>query len=1082
MKSWFSKQQMLVFAFIAVIVVGITSPFWLWAVKSNKELNVLILDKTVPDQTYREHSGLTWLLNNEKYVTSDRERYSIETSYSGFVPKEGEKYEIRNLPKELEQYDVYYLADSYGVYEKEFYDENQQGERSEHLYGGLQEEEVEAIHQELLSNKGKTLIAEFNTFASPTSALAREKISNLLNVDWTGWIGRYFPKLEGEEVPTWVKENYEKLNGAWNFSGEGLVFVDSNDYIVVIEKNEFKGEGPSFQYTELGEKLLNNKKTDTDYSYWFDIISARDSDEILATYHLSVTKEGESKLEENGIPVTFPAVISHKNASYSAYYFAGDYADEGDIPSIYQTRGISNWRAVTQSDSFYWRVYVPMMKRILRHGLEPSDEQEVVELVTENGTSINSKTDKGSIQIQKDGKWEDLLIKGVNMGIAKPGYFPGETAITKDEYFRWFKMIGAMNANALRIYTIHPPQFYEAFYEYNKQAKKPLYLFHGAWVTEETLLEKQDAYDPSVVEEFQKEMRDIVDIVHGNALIPEKPGHASGSYTHDISPYVLGYIIGIEWDPSMVLNTDAVHSGMEQYKGDYFFTENATPFEAWLAVRMNDMASYEAETYNWQHSMSFTNWVTTDLLSHPAEPAEEEDMVSVDPNHIKKTDQFHAGLFASYHVYPYFPDFLNFEEDYVNYVDSSGEKNNYAGYLHDLKNAHEMPVVIAEYGVPSSRGLTHENVHGMDQGNHSEQDQGGINQKLFQTIVSENFAGGMVFSWQDEWFKRTWNTMDFDNPDRRPYWSNLQTNEQMFGMLGFSPSLLGKEMTLDGKDNDWRKSLIEPLTQSKDEDNLLTGMYVTSDAANIYVRLDYQQSINLEETPTYITFDTIGDQGQKKIPLRTGQSLSTTSGVDFLVTLAGKEESRMTVDSYYDSFYYQYGERLKLIPKETYPSEKENGVFHPIRLALNKPLTIPSTGKTYPFEAYETGKLLYGMGNPDEENYNSLTDVSISEDGKMVELRIPWLMLNIKDPSEKEIIGDMWESGLEGTRNIEGIYLSAFVPTENGLSVLPEMEGITDTISKTVVYKWNKWEQPVYSERLKDSYYIMKETYGGTKE
>lgn len=1081
MKSWFSKQQILIFGFIALILVIITSPFWLWIIKQNTELNVLILDKTVPDQTYREHSGLTWLLNNEKYITSNRERYSIQKGYSGFVPKEGEDYEIRPLPKDLGNYDVFYLADSYGVYEKEFYGDNQTGERSEHLYGGLQEEEVDAIHHELLSHKDKTLIAEFNTFASPTSASARDKVSNLLNVDWTGWIGRYFPELDGEEVPSWVKENYEKSNGEWNFSGEGLVFVNSNDYIVVIDKDDFTGEGPSFQYTTLGEKLFNNKKSDTNYSYWFDIISARNQDEIVASYRLSVTKEGESKLLENGIPITFPAVIQHQNASYSAYYFAGDYADEGDVPSIYQTRGISNWREIAQSDSFYWRVYVPMIKQILRHGLEPANDQEEVELVTENNLSINSKTDETSIQIQKDGKWEKLLIKGVNMGISKPGYFPGETAITKDEYFRWFKMIGDMNANAIRIYTIHPPQFYEAFYEYNQQAKKPLFLFHGAWVTEETLLETNDAYHPSVVNEFQKEMKDIVDIVHGKAEIPQVPGHASGSYTNDISPYVLGYIIGIEWDPGVVLNTDTVHRGTEQYKGNYFSTENATPFEIWLASRMNEMASYEAETYKWQHSMSFTNWVTTDLLSHPAEPAEEEDMVSVDPNHIKKTDQFQAGLFASYHVYPYFPDFLNFEEDYVEYVDQNGEKNNYAGYLHDMKEAHQMPVVIAEYGVPSSRGLTHENVHGMDQGNHSEQEQGEIDQKLFQTIVAEGFAGGMVFSWQDEWFKRTWNTMDFDNPDRRPYWSNIQTNEQMFGMLGFSPTSFGKEMTLDGRDNDWEKSMIEPLTQSKDEENLLKSMYVTSDEANLYVRLDYEESINLEDTPTYITFDTIGDQGQKQIALDNGQTVSTTSGVDFLATLAGKDSSRMTVDSYYDSFYFQYGEVLKQIPNVPYASKKENGVFHPLRLALNKELTIPSTGKTYPFEAYETGKLSYGSGNPKDHNYTTLTDVSISEDGKMVELRIPWLMLNVKDPSQKEIIGDLWKTGIEGAQNIEGIHLSAFVADDNHLTVLPESEEPSNSISKTVFYKWKKWEEPAYQERLKDSYYIMKETYGGIK-
>ncbi len=72
---------------------------------------------------------------------------------------------------------------------------------------------------------------------------------------------------------------------------------------------------------------------------------------------------------------------------------------------------------------------------------------------------------------------ENVLLKGVNMGIAKPGHFPGETAITKEEYFRWFKQIGAMHANAVRVYTIHPPAFYEAFYEYNEIAEQPLYLF-----------------------------------------------------------------------------------------------------------------------------------------------------------------------------------------------------------------------------------------------------------------------------------------------------------------------------------------------------------------------------------------------------------------------------------------------------------------------------------------------------------------------------------------------------------------------------------------------------------------------------
>jgi endo-1,4-beta-mannosidase len=112
--------------------------------------------------------------------------------------------------------------------------------------------------------------------------------------------------------------------------------------------------------------------------------------------------------------------------------------------------------------------------------------------------------------------------------------------------------------------------------------------------------------------------------------------------------------------------------------------------------------------------MSFTNWVTTDLLKHPSEPLENEDMVSVNPNHIKSSKKFSSGSFASYHIYPYYPDFLNYEKSYLNYTDSNGQKNNYAGYLNELRSAHQIPVFVAEFGVPASRGLTHKNAYGMN--------------------------------------------------------------------------------------------------------------------------------------------------------------------------------------------------------------------------------------------------------------------------------------------------------------------------------------------------------------------------------
>ncbi|MED4227573.1 hypothetical protein [Neobacillus cucumis] len=1074
------KKSIYLVVYSILLLVVVTSPFWLWKLQPAKNLNVLIVDKTVPNTSYREHKGLVWILNNAKYFKNGTTPYSNENDYKGFEPKGNQNYTVVPLPKDLGKYDVFYLTDQYGVYKQEFYGQNPTGNKSAKIYGGLKLSEVNQIKKALTASKKKTLIAEFNTFASPTSDRAKEEISNLLNVEWSGWIGRYFSDLNSSEVPEWVKENYLKQGKKWAFSGEGFVFVSKNNYIVVIGKDDIQDSGLHFKLTSQGKKLFSENIKGT-YQYWFDVIEAKNKQEILANYQLPISDKASEKLKGYGIPSEFPAVIYHKNARYSSYYFSGDYADEEDVPGIYQTKGLDKWKKTFGfKQSFYWTAYVPMMKDILKNGLKQVEPQEKVELVESNGIKTNSKTNDSYIQIQKNGKWQNFLIKGVNMGIGRPGYFPGETAITKEEYFRWFQEIGAMNANAIRIYTLHPPQFYEAFYEYNQIAKKPLYLFHGTWVNEENLIKTQDAFAKVNVDDAKLEIRNMINIIHGNANLAKRPGHASGVYKYDISKYVIGTIIGTEWDPSMVNNTNTKHAGMAQFKGDYFQTENANPFEIWLAQLMNYAAEYEAKQYHWQHSLSFTNWVTTDLLQHPSEPLETEDLVSVDPNHIKPSASFKAGVFASYHIYPYYPDFLSYEKKYLNYTDASGKKNNYAGYLHDLCSAHQMPILVAEFGVPSSRGLTHKNPYGMNQGFLTEEEQGTIDQYLFQSIVSEKYAGGLVFSWQDEWFKRTWNTMDVDNPNRRPYWDNQQTNEQHFGLLGFDPGKKETDITVDGSAQDWEIAGTKIGYQSNSNQNLKEVRF-TSDSGYLYFLLKYNQPIDYKKEGTYLLLDTIGNQGQTTIPINQQTKVKTDYGIDFLIKLQGPKDSRILVDSYYDTFYYQYGKNLKMIPVEPYASIKNSGVFNLIRLALNKKQIIPSTKEVIPFQDYETGVLKFGNANPSSKNFNSLTDISVSEDKKVVEGRIPWQLLNVKDPSLKEAMGDVWKQGLSGSVEISGIK-AAVVTTENGAVNQTFPKSVNGNLNQTgaITYTWNKWEQPEFYERLKKSYEIMQRTYGST--
>lgn len=1072
-------NKSIIFFLLILFGVGLlTSPFWLWQLKHSKELNVLIMDKTVPDSSYQEHAGLIWVLNNQKYVKSNQAPYSKERDYVGVNPLKEKHKQLTHLPKDLSSYDVIYMTDQYGVDKEEASRMNSVEKVSKQMEGGLALEDVERVESALFQNTNKTLIAEFNTFAAPTSDQAREKITNLLHLSWSGWIGRYFSDLESNEVPIWVKERYEQIyDHKWSFKGSGLILINSDDHLIVLSDQELVSGALQFSTTDKGKDLFN-QPIKSNYGYWFDIVAAKDETDILATYTLPVNEKGKAVLTEYGLPSQFPAVIQYKNKQYTSYYFAGDYADEAEVPALYKTVGFDTWkRSITYRHSFYWNSYVPIMKGILKNGLHSADHASTnVETTTVNHLKINTKTDDTYIQVLKDNKWTNLLVKGVNMGIAKPGTFPGETAITKDEYLRWFKDIGAMHANAIRVYTLHPPAFYQALYEYNQLAEEPLYLFHGAWINEETLLEKQDAYANEVDNDFNRELKNMIDIIHGNASIAAAPGHASGEYTYDISKYVLGIMIGIEWDPEVVQNTNEKHKSIASYDGTYFETKDASPFESWLAQKMDETVKYEVDKYDWQHTMSFTNWVTTDLLKHRYEPDPKEDMAIVNPNHIKTTENFHAGFLASYHVYPYYPDFLNYEPAYKGYINKQGKQSNYGAYLQELREAHDMPVLIAEFGVPASRGKTHENVNGMTQGFLSEQEQGNFDKEMFQMIVDENYAGGLLFAWQDEWFKRTWNTMDYDNPDRRPYWSNLQTNEQHFGLLSFDPGKYESPIYIDGKKKDWEKLGISPLYEDRREQKGIESIYVTSDEQQVNLRIDYHQPIDLQTDTTYLLFNTIEKQGQKTIALK-NKTIKSTFGVDFLVKIANEHNSQILVDSYYDSFHYHYGSILHMIKEEAYAKKKDNGVFHPIRLTLNKELELPDT--KIPFQSYVTGHLLFGNGNPASKEFNSLTDISVSKDKKTIEVRIPWALLNMKDPSQKEIMADLWQKGLEESVQAKGIQIAAVMEKEEEIiSSFPKLNRYNEILAADAKwYTWDEWEMPAYHERLRASYYLLKDAF-----
>ena len=119
---------------IAAILFGIlVLPFLIWNTDEEKPMNVWVVDKTVPDTSYKEHKGLMWALNSEKVVLeSTGQPLRYDRDYFGVFPKSDQDYQVREIPQTSEMPELIYLADSDGVYPSDF-----NGTASDDIYAGV---------------------------------------------------------------------------------------------------------------------------------------------------------------------------------------------------------------------------------------------------------------------------------------------------------------------------------------------------------------------------------------------------------------------------------------------------------------------------------------------------------------------------------------------------------------------------------------------------------------------------------------------------------------------------------------------------------------------------------------------------------------------------------------------------------------------------------------------------------------------------------------------------------------------------------------------------------------------------------
>lgn len=732
---------------------------------------------------------------------------------------------------------------------------------------------------------------------------------------------------------------------------------------------------------------------------------------------------------------------------------------------------------------------------------------------------------------QIGGAWKPVYLAGVDITATVPGHFPVDSVIDPAIYADWLLKISEMGANTVRVYTILPPAFYRAFFQFNTSSSRPLRLLQGIAFDDPP---RGDFFERHYYQLCLKEIQDTIDVIHGQGDIGGTKAHGGGIYPNSIAPWVTGFLLGQPWLSHVVTANNQFHPDITNYQGTYVEVPSGSPTEVFLAQMINYTAEYEETKYNWQHPVAFLNWPTLDPMRHPTEstlleevsirralgerfptpsgPYDDDDALSLDPTRLHARDRFPAGYFAAYSVFPFYPDFISRDLRYQEVHDAEGS-NPFLGYLQDLKAAHRgIPLVITDYGIPTSFGISHFSPAGFHEGGMTEQQQGDLLARFTRNVFDSGAAGGMVLEWVDQWFRQSWLVRNYETPaERRVLWTNVMDPAQSYGLLAADPHRRSVHR-LSGELSEWGKSpplyaelsskLLQSLGDRYDPARKLKALYVDTDEGFLYLRLvvgkldnDNDGLPDWKDANYLIGIATApGQCGLTYLPFIAPARFPM--GMTYAIQIMGPEASRIWIASSYDPYQIV---AVEGVPAQTVlvsklgwkPKVSDSGSFEPQVIEPNR-RRFARDGKYFAPERYDRGVLRYGSLNPKAPDYDPLAEWHANVQTNTIDLRIPWNLLNITDPSTLKVFVGLDGDGTVQISDTAGLIMVAFSyrPLEASklrpimeqghpiADALPGMMGPATVLAAAYKeYRWVKWETPQFDLRLKDSYAILRKAF-----
>jgi len=631
-----------------------------------------------------------------------------------------------------------------------------------------------------------------------------------------------------------------------------------------------------------------------------------------------------------------------------------------------------------------------------------------------------------------DGK-RQIEIKGVELDSSYGPQRGNDFTIEEDVWKRWFGMIKEMGANTIRISTVMDATFYEALYHYNENNEDPLFLIQGIRVSYDEVNGDENGERMRFYSLLKEDARDVIDIIHGRNLILTNERKGSGLYRFDLSPYVIGYLIGDEWNQDMISYLDhTLNDDETRFNGEYIqTTPEATSFEKLMASLVDDMLRYETNKYQTQRPIAVNSTFVMDPFEYPAHIRQQLGKINrFTMDHFVSKDQHLSGLFASY-------SYEEWPEEAFQFIKTESAKVTMSDYLSELTNVHDMPVIMSSFGYPSETYIN----QAYDQGD-----------KLIEglTMFQESgLNGAIIRSFQDVWDRRNVTTAFMYDLQQIHEFSDALTPNQHYGLIGFKPYRDEVLMTIDGNKSDWED--VTSLSAGTD-----ATIKVTRDHAYLYIMIE-SEAIQ-ENNPLYFGFDFHPELGVSHI---NQMDLTLTEPIEFLLGILPDMGGVMRVVENYQASRQQFLERVNGVnPYITLP--KEPPVFERFMIAeRNQELTEENgTEYTYPYTFSDVFPLvLNGTVNQ--------TDIHLGDNH--VELRIPYGLLNIYDPLKPTIHDDYYANYGVEPLSIDGFHLSML--TGNGLetdSIWVPLDSLSGDVS--------------VEEVIKPSYERVKSYWGGEDE